>query len=177
MNLIHYHLLLLQHCKQLCLKYHTFSFWHSLLVHFKFTRNDSPCENNRWIIVFTFREWYYLNITVQICQQTLAMPWNSPAALLRPLVMDGCFELWVNLVLALKDDTDMPELTFHPSCIQEYFCLIYFSAFSFPTSIYIILHMFPVCLYSLFVGCINNVLALYEYPISTCLQHGTEIKN
>lgn len=147
---------------------HTFSFCYSLQVPLKFTRNVSACENNRWIILFTVREGYYLNFTTRICQQTLAMLWNSPAALLRPLLMEGCSELWVNFVMAPKDDTELSELAFPPGCVLEYFCFIYFSAFLSSTSIsHYSPPVFPVAFYSLFIGCINNVLALCKYPIST----------
>lgn len=73
--------------------YYTFFFWYSLQVLFKFSVNVSAYENNRWIILFTVREGYYLNFTTQLCQQTSAMLWNSPAALLRPLLMERRSEL------------------------------------------------------------------------------------
>lgn len=156
--------------------YHTFSFWYSLQVLLMFTRNVTASENNRWIILFTVREGYYLNFTTQICQQIIAMLWNSPAALLRPLLMEGYSEIEVKLVMALKNDTDLPELAFLPSCVQKYFCLIYFSTFLSPTSI---LHysppVFPVSFYSLFIACINNVLDKYLVSCK-CLYHGTELK-
>lgn len=73
--------------------YYTFFFWYSLQVLFKFSVNVTAYENNRWIILFTVREGYYLNFTTQLCQQTSAMLWNSPAALLRPLLMEHHSEL------------------------------------------------------------------------------------
>lgn len=144
-----------------------FSFWYSLQVLLKFTRNVSTCKNSRWIILFTVRNGYYLNFTNQIYQQILAMQWNSPAALLWSFLTKGYSELRLHLVVALKDDTELPELTLPISCIQEYFCLIYFSAFLSPTSISRYSPpVFSVSFYFLFIGCISNVLALYKYMVS-----------
>lgn len=94
------------------------------------------------------------------------LPRNLSNAVHTALLLYCGLSLWKAVAL-LRDDSDLPKLEFLLGCIQKYLYDLFLCVFIPKTQFQIIPQLHFHISISLFIGCINNVLVPYQYPIST----------